>query len=178
MGAGNYKPTGKERFFDQNEFIVSKTDLKGRITYANQVFLRTSGYSESELLGAPHNIIRHPDMPRSVFKFLWDTIMAGEEVFAYVVNLCKGGDHYWVLAHVTPTFNARGDIVAYHSARRVPTREAISKVKPLYSSILVEEARHTNRKVQCEIGLSAIRSFLEEENLSYNEFVFSLASGF
>jgi PAS domain S-box-containing protein len=94
---------GIERFFEEDEIIVSKTDPKGIITYANQVFLRTAQYQEEEILGAPDNIIRHPDMPRCVFDLLWKTIASGLEIFAYVKNMAKNGDHYWVFAHVTPT---------------------------------------------------------------------------
>jgi len=101
------KPTGKERHFKPEELIVSKTDLKGRITYANEVFLRLSDYREKEVLGQPHSIIRHPDMPRCVFKLLWDEIAAGHEIFAYVVNMSKNGDHYWVYAHITPSLDAK-----------------------------------------------------------------------
>ena len=94
MARPTIKPTGVERFFDDDDIIVSKTDLKGKITYANRVFSQVSGYTEPELIGQPHNLIRHPDMPRCVFKLLWDTVQDGREIFAYVVNLCKGGDHY------------------------------------------------------------------------------------
>ena len=76
------QPTGTERTFENDEIIVSKTDSKGRITYANDVFLKLALYEESEVLGAPHSLVRHPDMPRAVFKLLWDTIQAGEEIFA------------------------------------------------------------------------------------------------
>src|ERR1700761_62065 len=96
------RPTGKERLWGAEDIIVSKTNLKGIITYANLTFLQVAGYSEEEVLGKPHSIIRHPDMPRCVFKLLWDSISAGGEIFAYVLNLASNGDHYWVLAHVTP----------------------------------------------------------------------------
>jgi len=118
----NTTVTGKERFFDDSEIIVSKTDTGGRITYANDVFLRVAGYNEGEVLNKPHSLIRHPDMPRCVFKLLWDTIQAKSEVFAYVVNMCKNGDHYWVFAHVTPSYDTTGKVVNYHSSRRVPER--------------------------------------------------------
>ena len=75
-------PSGRESPFGEDEIIVSKTDLKGRITYANDVFLRVSAYSLNEVVGAPHSIIRHPEMPRCVFKLFWDTIAAGKEIFA------------------------------------------------------------------------------------------------
>jgi PAS domain S-box-containing protein len=118
-------------FFDESELIVSKTDLKGAVTYANNTFfLKVSGYGEEELLGQPHSILRHPDMPRCAFKLLWQEIEAGREIFAYVVNLAKNGDHYWVFAHVTPTIKDNGSIIGYHSSRRVPSRTALGKVIP------------------------------------------------
>ena len=95
-------PTGRERTFGPDELIVSKTDLKGRMTYANDVFLRISGYDLDELIGQPHSLIRHPEMPRGLFRLLWQRISTGHEVFAFINNLAKTGDHYWVLAHVTP----------------------------------------------------------------------------
>ena len=128
--------TGVERFFDVDDIIVSKTDLKGRITYANDVFLEIAGYTEQEVLGQPHSMIRHPDMPRCIFKLLWDTIQGGQEIFAYVINRCKNGDHYWVYAHVTPSKGVGGEIVGYHSNRRVPERSIVEKtIIPLYQEL-------------------------------------------
>ena len=106
-------PTTKELFFPQNEIVVSKTDLKGRITYANRTFCALAGYGEAELLGQPHSIVRHPDMPRAVFKQLWDAIHGGREIFAYVKNMAKTGDYYWVFAHVTPSYDESRNIVAF-----------------------------------------------------------------
>src|SRR6186713_1329751 len=85
------RPTGVENLLGEEELIVSKTDLKGRITYANDVFVRMAKYSYAELMGAPHSMIRHPDMPRCIFKLLWDTLQSKQEIFAYVVNLAKDG---------------------------------------------------------------------------------------
>ena len=87
-------PTGVERSFSPDEIIVSKTDTKGIITYANKIFLDIAGYTEDEVLGKPHNMIRHPDMPRCIFELLWQTIQQKKEIFAYVVNMAKNGDHY------------------------------------------------------------------------------------
>lgn len=86
--------TGHERTFPEHEIIVSKTDPRGRMTYVNDIFLLVSGYAEDELIGEPHSKIRHPHMPRCVFKLLWDTILSGREIFAYVNNRAKSGDHY------------------------------------------------------------------------------------
>ncbi len=167
-------PTGKERTFGEEEIIVSKTDTQGRITYVNDVFLRVAGYTESEVLGQPHSIIRHPDMPRCVFKLLWDTLEAGREIFAYVVNLSKEGDHYWVLAHVTPTFGKSGEIVGYHSNRRSPDRSALETIVPLYRALLAEEARFEKKAEQIAHANVLLTEILSKKNMPYEEFAFSL----
>lgn len=167
-------PTGVERFFDERDIIVSKTDLKGRITYANHVFCNVAGYTERELLGQPHNIVRHPDMPRAVFKFLWDTLFDRREIFAYVKNMARNGDHYWVFAHVTPTFNESGEIVAFHSNRRVPRRAAIDAIAPLYAEVVAVEARQKNGKDALEAGVKHLLSFVESTRKPYDELVLAL----
>lgn len=166
--------TGVERFFDYEEVIVSKTDLKGIITYANRVFQRVSGYSEPELIGKPHNLIRHPDMPRCVFKLLWDMLGAGDEVFAYVLNRCRNGDHYWVFAHVTPSLNAHGTVVGYHSNRRVPSREAVQKAESLYAELLSVENSYSDWRRGMEAAESALVERLQAAGVTYDEFVFAL----
>ncbi len=148
--------TGVERSFRVDEVIVSKTDRAGRITYANDVFLAISGYNEDELLGAAHSIVRHPAMPRCVFKLLWDTIERGDEIFAYVLNRAKAGDHYWVFAHVTPNFGADGGIIGYHSNRRVPPRAAVDAVTPLYASLLRIEQAAADRKTGLEQSFATL----------------------
>jgi len=167
-------PTGVEVFFDADDIIVSKTDLKGRITYANKVFTDICGYSEAELLGQPHSIVRHPDMPRCVFKLLWDTLAEGREIFAYVKNMTKHGDHYWVFAHVTPSFDAAGRIVAYHSNRRVPERRVVAALAPVYAEVKAAEARHRNGKDALAAGSRHLIDFVQAKNVSYDQLVFSL----
>lgn len=140
------RPTGVERTFADDEIIVTKTDPQGRITYANEVFLRMSALTEAEALGAPHSLIRHPDMPRGVFRLLWQTISQGQEMFAYVVNLAADGAHYWVFAHVTPTFDRSGRILGYHSNRRVPDRGGVAAVQDMYRRLrAVEQAQITQQ---------------------------------
>lgn len=167
-------PTGVERYFGEEEIIVSKTDLKGKITYANEVFIRISGYDEEELLGAPHNIIRHPEMPRAVFQLLWDQISSGREIFAYVNNLCKNGDNYWVFAHVTPTFGAGGEIVGYHSSRRTPERSAVEKAAGLYAQLREVEAKCAGKREAIRAAAEALNALLRQHETDYDEFVFSL----
>ena len=168
------RPSGRERILGNDELIVSKTDLKGRITYANKTFQKIAGYTESELLGAPHNIVRHPDMPRSVFKLLWDTLGSGREIFAYVVNLSRNGDHYWVFAHVTPSFDESGRILGYHSNRRAPERSAVEKASALYAAIRAEEQKHSSPQRQVEAGLALVQKTLADAGITYDEFVLSL----
>lgn len=167
-------PTGVERTFRDDEIIVSKTDTRGWITYANETFQRMAGFSEAELLNQPHSIIRHPEMPRCVFKLLWDTIEAGQEIFAYVLNMSKNGDHYWVFAHVTPTFGADGRIISYHSNRRSPSRSAVDKVWPVYQALMAEERRHADPKQGMAASFAMVVDLLRQNGVEYDEFVQSL----
>ncbi|BFU45618.1 PAS domain-containing protein [Krasilnikovia sp. MM14-A1004] len=175
MKATMPRPTGEVRTFGADELIVTKTDLKGRLTYANDVFLRISVYAELDVIGQPHNIIRHPDMPKAVFKLLWDTLTAGEEIFAYVVNLASDGAAYWVLAHVTPSYDGSGQIVGYHSSRRSPDPAAIDAVAMLYARLRAEEERFGGQE-----GLAAswqmLQDLLAERGQTYDEFVWEITS--
>ena len=157
--------SGTERFFDESKIIVSKTDLKGRIAYANRLFIDLSGYTEEELLEQPHSILRHPEMPRCIFKLLWDSIQSKNEIFAYVVNRCKNGDHYWVLAHVTPSLNTNGEVDGYHSNRRVPDRGILQNtIIPLYKTLREEEQRHTNAKQGMESAFEMLDRINRKRN--------------
>lgn len=164
--------TNKEAFFGDNEIIVSKTDLKGHITYANDVFLDIAGYTESEVLGKPHNIIRHPYIPRCIYKLLWETISEGDEFFGYIMNRCKNGDHYWVLAHVTPSRNDAGEIIGYHSNRRVPSRKILEgTILPLYEQLRRKEASFENRKDGMLAAFDDITRMLQSKGVAYDEFI-------
>lgn len=168
------KPINEERHFGQEEIIVSKTDLKGVITYANDIFCKASGYSVEQLLGQPHSIIRHPDMPRGVFKLLWLTIEAGQEIFAYVKNLAIDGKYYWVLAHVTPTFDASGKIISYHSNRRCPSRKAIATITPIYQQMLDIEKNYSNPNEASLASLDAVVELLKSQGTDYHRFIWSI----
>lgn len=167
-------PTGIERHFGDDEIIVSKTDLQGRITYANDVFLRVAGYTEEDVIGAPHSLIRHPDMPRAVFRLLWQEIEAGREIFAYVNNLAACGDNYWVLAHVTPSLDRDAQIVGYHSNRRVPDRDKLAKVIPLYEQLRATERAHADRRDGLVASTAQLEGILASAGLTYHEWVWTL----
>lgn len=129
-----------------DDLIITKTDPKGAITYANRTFMRIAGYSEYELLGHPHNIIRHPDMPRGVYRLLWKTIATGQEFFGVVKNYTAEGHYYWVLANITPDYDSQGVLKGYYSVRRKATKEAIQLMSTLYA---------TMRQVETQSGKQA-----------------------
>lgn len=166
-------PNQRERVMRENDFIVSKTDAKGIITYCNPIFIEFSGYREAELLGTQHNIVRHPDMPRAAFKLVWDTIQSGQEVFAYVKNLSKDGSYYWVFTHVAPDFGANGNIVGYTSVRRCPKRSAIEAITPVYARMLAAEKAVPARDA-IDAGTRVLTDLLKQTGKSYEELVFSL----
>ncbi|MFO7603811.1 MAG: PAS domain S-box protein [Gammaproteobacteria bacterium] len=166
-------PTQQEKLMRANDFIVSKTDTRGRITYGNRIFIEFSGYSETQLLGSQHNIIRHPDMPRGVFKFLWDSLAAEKEVFAFVKNLARDGAFYWVFANVTPSYDEQGKVNGYFSVRRQPNRAAVATISGLYAQMLAEEKK-AGPKAACEASLNLLVNFLNQQSTSYEELVLTL----
>ena len=152
-----------------DDFIVSKTDLKGRLTYVNKIFLEIAEYTEEELLGKPHSMIRHPDMPRAIFKLLWEMVQNKEEIFAFVVNTTKNSNHYWVFANVTPSIDSSGRTIGYYSVRRRPNPKAVDILKPLYAQMLRAE-----KSGGVDAGTKILTNLLQEKGVSYNEFIISL----
>ena len=127
----NLPVTQNEVLLTDDTLIVSKTDLKGLITYVNDGFLEISGFREDELLGEPHNIVRHPDMPVEAFEDLWNTLKAGRPWVGYVKNRCKNGDFYWVEAHAAPIWEG-SEVVGYMSVRRKPARDKVEAAEGAY----------------------------------------------
>lgn len=133
--------TDRELSYSASTMLVSMTDLKGRITYANAAFVQVSGFSLSELIGKAHNMVRHPDMPPAAFQDMWDTIQSGRPWTALVKNRCKNGDHYWVRANVTPVME-NGAVVGFLSVRTLPSRDEIDGAQALYDAINAGTARN------------------------------------
>jgi len=162
-------PTNHEKTFDANVLLVTKTDTKGIITYANRGFINIVGMSEDTLVGSAHNIIRHPDMPKIIFKYLWEHIESGKEIHAYVKNICADGSYYWVLANITPSYDSvSSKLIGFHSARRLPTKAALEIIKPLYTKLLQAEKRggmNASEKILTDL--------LKEKGTSYDEFIIS-----
>lgn len=159
-------PVDKEVSWDKSKIIMSKTDAYGIIEYANDVFIDVSGYEEHELMGMPHSIVRHPDMPKVLFKVLWDNLKKGIVVKPVVKNLSKSGRYYWVVADFEIKRNAKGEITHYYSRRKAVPAEVVAKVAPLYEKLL---------QIEAVGGMAAsekyLLGYLEDIGKSYNELI-------
>jgi PAS domain S-box-containing protein len=170
-------PTQREILMRDDAFIVTKTDKRGILTYANPIFIEFSGFTESELLGKQHNIVRHPDMPRTVFNMLWSTVKAGEEFFGYVKNLSKDGSFYWVHATVTPSYaddnGHESEIIGFFSVRRKPDKASLTIIQDLYRDMLTAEKRQ-DRSDAISAGTEVLNKALQSSGKSYHEFILTL----
>ena len=158
MGRSNIIPRNKERQFDLSELFFSVTDHKGHILVGNDIFTRISGYTREELIGQPHSIIRHPDVPRAVFKLLWDYLEAGKTIAAYVKNMAKDGCYFWVIALVMPCPGG------YLSVRMKPISPIFELAKEVYADILAVEKRietdPKSKKVAMAAGVARMAELL------------------
>ncbi len=160
------QPNSDRYSLNDDDFIVSKTDLKGRITYCNKIFMQMAKYSEEELIGKPHSIIRHPDMPRAVFKLLWERIEKKEEIFAFVKNISKEGGYYWVFTNVTASLDLNGNIIGYYSVRRKPNEEAIKVISEVYKEMIRLE-----RSGGMEASGAYLNDLLKQKGVGYDELI-------
>ena len=168
--------TNKEKVMSDNDFIVSKTDTKGYITYCNRIFVDMAGWSRLELIGANHNIIRHPHMPKIAFKILWDLVQAKKEFFGFVKNLRKDGGFYWVFAYITPDLDKNGNIIGYSSFRKKPSRKGIETLEPVYRQ-LVEAERSGGMQASYELLKETLGATDENVVEKYQNLVFDLQKG-
>lgn len=166
-------PTSVEKSMRDDEIIVSMTDLKGLITYGNRTFLALSGYCEDEVLGMPHSIVRHPEMPRAIFKLLWDKIQNKEECFIYTKDMAKDGSYYWVFTNVTPTFDPAGNVTGYFSVRRKPAPGAVQTISDIYRSML-EAEKKAGPANAIAASTRILDDLLKEKGVSYDEFVLAI----
>ena len=164
--------SNSEKILGDNDFIVSKTDTKGKIIYCNEIFVKMAGYPPADLIGANHNLIRHPDMPRIAFKVAWDLIQDKKEFFGFVKNLSADGSYYWVLAYITADVDASGKIESYTSVRRKPPQSAVNAIIPIYKQLLDAE-----RSGGIDASAKILENLLEANKVSYDEFVINLQKG-
>jgi len=161
------EPISHEIQLNPKRYIVSKTDPRGIIEYGNDYFVEISGYSEAELVGQPHSIIRHPDMPKIVFKMMWDRINKAQNIMAVVKNLAKDGSYYWVVTEFEPKIDPiTNEIISHTAFRKAAPKSAVEQIEPIYAKLLqIEE--HSGM----EASEKYLRGFLEEKNITYDEFI-------
>ncbi|WP_166925101.1 PAS domain-containing protein [Flavobacterium poyangense] len=160
-------PSDREVDWNKTKVLLSKTDTKGTILYANEAFIDVSGYDEFELIGQPHNVIRHPDMPKVIFKILWDSIKGNRNIHAIIKNMSKTGRYYWVITDFKIISDSDGEIVGYFGTRKsVPEQVIVKFIEPLYKKLIhIEEASGVHASEEYLIG------FLEERKKTYTEYV-------
>lgn len=162
----------EEILLKPDDLIVSKTDTNSRIIYANREFCHYSGYTESELIGKPQNIVRHPDMPRALFELMWSHLKQEHEFFGYIKNRSRLGGYYWTFASVAPVYT-NGTHSGYISARRCPSRQAIALVEPIYRTMCEIESS-LPRESQTAQSSAVLWRAINKEYSSYAEFILSL----
>ncbi len=164
------KPTDNEIKLDQKRYIVSKTDAKGIIEYGNDYFVEISGYSEAELIGQPHSIVRHPDMPKVVFKMMWDRINRAQNIMAVVKNLAKDGTYYWVVTEFEPKVDPiTNEIISHTAFRRAAPQKAIDAMIPIYQKLIEIE-----KTGGMEASEKYLRGYLEDQKITYDELIDTL----
>jgi len=167
-------PIDSEIVMADDEFIVSKTDLKGNIIYANRTFMEMALLTEQQLLNKPHNIIRHPDMPQGVFKFMWQIIQQQQEFFGFVKNIATDGRYYWVFANVTPEYTPTGKLVGFLSVRRKPPTSAINVISPIYKEMIrIESLASSSHEAQNQ-SIAYLQDQLAQLNVDYQTLVINL----
>jgi PAS domain S-box-containing protein len=161
------KPIDNEIKLSTKRYIVSKTDAKGIIEYGNDYFVEISGYTEAELIGQPHNIVRHPDMPKIVFKMMWDRINKGQNIMAVVKNMAKDGSYYWVVTEFEPKIDSiTNEIISHTAFRKAAPQKAIDVMMPIYQKLLEIE-----KTGGMEASEKYLRGFLEDNKTTYDEFI-------
>ncbi len=163
-------PIDKEIILDPKKVIMSKTNAKGIIEYANDYFVKICGYKEYQLMGKPHNVIRHPDMPKIIFKVLWDRLHQGKNIHAVVKNLAKDGRYYWVITNFETKFDDQGNIVSHYSRRKAAPEHVVFGVSRLYKILLSLESNDRT----LEKSLKYFENFFEYKNTTYDEFILDL----
>ncbi len=161
------EPINKEIEIDPKRYIMSKTDAKGVIEYGNEYFVEISGYKECEIVGQPHNIIRHPDMPKIIFKLMWDRLENRKNIYALVKNLAKSGRYYWVMTDFDIKIDkATNETIGYFAYRRTAPKQAVKQIEKLYAKLV---------EIEKERGMAGsekyLMGFLEERGQTYDQYI-------
>lgn len=161
--------SGTERVLKESEIISTRTDHRGVIKFINPMFTRVTGFTKEETIGKPHNIIRHPDVPRCVYKLLWDEIKQGNKFFAVTKNCCKNGDHYWTIGYFQAETDSAGEITGYRSTRHgLHTPKLKQDFDELYKQVREEELKHP-RPEQIAAGTEILYKLLKKRGFKEYE---------
>ena len=163
-------PTDIQIKVDAKKIIVSKTDVKGKIIYGNEYFCELSGYKESELISSPHNILRHPDMPKAIFHLMWQHLKTGRNIMAVVKNMSKDGNYYWVTTDFETIRDNHGYIKYHIAYRQAAPKHVIEEMEKIYNKLLAIEESHN-----MEASIAYFNAFLEEKKMNYDQFIAELA---
>lgn len=162
-------PIDREIKIPAGEVLFSSTDTKGVIKYCNEAFVDVSGYEEYELAGAAHNIIRHPDMPRVIFKFMWERIQNNQNIIAVVKNMGKTGRYYWVITDFVTEVDLKGNITGYKAFRKPAPRKAIEAIIPIYKKLIEIE-----KSKDMQVAEDFLFGYLDGKGTNYDDFIASL----
>jgi len=160
-----------EVILQNRKYITSKTDLAGYITYTNDYFCSVAGYTKEELIGKNHNIIRHPDMPKIIFKFMWERLNNDKGIYAYVKNLTKDGLYYWVIADIE-VVTKKGNKIGYYSFRSKASPKAVEEISKVYALLLEKE-----KLGGMELSAKVFTEFLDKKGVTYDEYINYLMEG-
>ncbi len=163
-----YRPIvlDKEVKFSKKKFIVSKTDIEGKITFVNQNFCDVSGYSADELVGVQHNVLRHPDMPKAIFYMIWGSLHAGMETSAVIKNLAKSGKYFWLITDFSMQRDTQGNLQTFSSFNRIAPDHIVEVIEELYREMILAE-----KKGGIEGSLNYLNEFLAQKEMNYNDFL-------
>jgi len=167
--SSQFQIVDKEIILDPSKVIMSKTDAKGIIEYANDYFVEISGYEDYELMGRPHSIIRHPDMPRVIYKVLWERLSEGKNIHALVKNRAKDGRYYWVLTDFETKYDDKGNIISHYARRKAAPGHAVFQIEKLYKTL-----RSIEQTQNMSVAERYFSGLLEEKKMSYDEFILSI----
>jgi PAS domain S-box-containing protein len=160
------KPTNKEIKLNPKKYILSTTDLEGNIIKVNDYFLEVCKYSKEELIGAPHSIVRHPDMPKAIFYLMWQHIQNGQNITAVVKNMAKNGDHYWVITDFEIRRDHDGKINRYMAFRQAAPKKIVRTIEPLYKKLIeIEKAD------DMEVSVEYLLDFVAGQGTDYNGYI-------
>ncbi len=162
-------PTNKEIKLDPRKYILSTTDLQGNITKVNDYFLEVCKYTKDELIGAPHSIVRHPDMPKAIFYLMWEYIQNGKNITAVVKNMAKNGDHYWVITDFEIRRDHSGKINRYMAFRQAAPKKIVKTIEPLYQKLLEIE-----KMDGMDVSVEYLLNYVAEQGTDYNGYIAKL----